>query len=166
MATYRASPINHSLSTSAIVKDFFESDNWLLADCLYGGEETIIRFRHEMPSEEQCLANPYMIVLRWRYIGKKNGMPTAKEYALMSSFEDALEVAIEAPSVAVQVASLTGGNRKTWRYFMASKDSFKSSLQAILDQFPADAVEILEFEDPTWEGLSEFDPLRECATTE
>lgn len=144
----------------------FESDNWLITRCCYGKEETIVRFRSEMPTRERQLANPIMVVLRWRYRGKKDGMPSTRVYSDMRRFEDALESLIEDPGLATQVASLTGGNRKTWRYFLHDKSAFLTALNPLLQQFQAARIEVLEFEDPAWDGLDELLPLVESASAQ
>ncbi len=141
------------------MKQIFKTDNWLLVNCRYGEDDATIRFRGEMPSIAARLAHRSMAVLKWRYLAKKDGFPTAKELAQLSKFEDRLEELIEGPAVAVQVACVTGGGRRTWRYFMDRREPFNSIARGVFAEFPSAKIELIEVDDPEWEALSEFEPL-------
>jgi hypothetical protein len=79
----------------------------------------------------------------------------------MSAFEDLLEPEVETPLIGIQVACLTGGGRRTWRYFVEDAELFLSRVNPIFVEHGPSNGDIRRFEDPGWEGLTDLMPLLE-----
>ncbi|HWU69760.1 MAG TPA: DUF695 domain-containing protein [Pseudoxanthomonas sp.] len=139
-------------------------DSWLAVRAQFEDDDldTVIRFRTEMPSENVRLAHPVMMIIKWPYKTKKDGMPRQADIDRMSAFEDELEVAIEAPLLGIPVACLTGNGRRTWRHFVADPKTFKAALQPLLAAHAPEPFLFKQVKDAKWEGLKELLPLLEC----
>ena len=134
----------------------YEDDEWQLAEGEINGIRQIIRMRTAFPSTADRELFCKLILVSWNYDPESSGMPARAVHADMQMFEDALEGGTEFKGVAVQVLSLTGGGLKQWRYYAADVDEFMESLNADLRGHAAYPLEMESFEDPDWNGLSEF----------
>ena len=145
------------------MKELLITDYWLVARATYAEVDTVIRFRSEMPTSKAQARYRTMLILKWFYKGKKDGMPKKQDLLAMSCFEDALETAIEAPVIGIQAACLTGGDRRSWRYYAADPKKFREVVAPVIHGSATAEVEIMEVDDPAWQGLTELMPLKECA---
>ena len=141
------------------------ADSWLAVRAQFEDDDldTVIRFRAEMPPEHVRLGHPIMMIIKWPYAAKKDGMPRQVDMDRMSVFEDALEIAIEAPRLGIPVACLTGNGRRTWRHYVADPEPYKAALQPLLAAHAPEPFLFKQVKDVEWEGLSELMPLLECA---
>jgi hypothetical protein len=141
------------------------ADRWIAVRAQFDDDDldTVFRFRVAMPTPSVRRRHPVMMILKWPYAAKKDGMPRQADLARMAAFEDALEVAIEAPVVGIQVACLTGNGRRTWRYFVADPARFVAAVEPLLATHGPAPHLFRQVEDPAWEGLSDLLPLLECA---
>ncbi|UXI70720.1 DUF695 domain-containing protein [Tahibacter amnicola] len=144
------------------------SDNWAVVRSAFDGDDldTVFRFRTRIPAQRIRSKHPMLMILRWPYPAKKDGMPRQKDIQRMSAFEDALESAIEATGIGIQAACLTGNGRRSWRYFAADPAVFLATLQPLLDTFAPEPHLFKQREDPTWEALAELMSLLECVDDE
>lgn len=140
------------------------ADSWVAIRAQFEGDEldTVFRLRTQMPTKKVKLQHPTMMIVRWPYLPKKDGMPRQTDMKRMSAFEDALEVAIEAPGIGIQVACLTGNGRRTWRYFVADPDVFLTAVQPLFSKHEPEPHLFKQIDDPKWEGLTELMPLLDC----
>ncbi len=139
-------------------------DQWLVARTRFVDEtwDVVIRFRAYPATERGKAKYKTMFILKWWYAPKKDGMPRKADLAAMGTFENALEESIENPRVGIQAACLTGGGRRTWRYYAANPAKFRSTVAKLISGAPT-AVELKEVDDPSWEGLGELQVLKECS---
>jgi hypothetical protein len=140
------------------------ADSWVAIRAQFDDDDldTVFRLRTQMPIKKVRSQHPIMMIIKWPYPAKKDGMPRQADMKRMGSFEDALEDAIEAPRLGIQVACLTGNGRRTWRYFVADPDAFLHSLHPLLQAHAPEPHLFRQIEDPDWEGLGELLPLLEC----
>jgi hypothetical protein len=142
---------------------------WYLGQCCFEGDDldTVVRFR-ELPPAKERRGRPRMLILKWEYAAKKDGMPKARDLDRMNAFEDDLEVAVEATGLGFPAACLTGNGRRTWRYFVRAGDE-KAFLKAVAPVLEAHGPAPFVFrkrDDADWEGLVELLPLKDCDGTE
>jgi hypothetical protein len=131
-------------------------DKWSIAELSQDGKPHIVRMRAAMPpaADRELLQN--LVVIQWRFEPDASGMPPEPDRERMQSFEDALELWVEAKTPTLQALTLTGGGRKEWRYYTADVDLFMASLNRVLQEDSPFPVELLVFEDPDWIALSEY----------
>jgi hypothetical protein len=145
--------------------DPFDQDDWLVVRAQFDDDDldTVFRFRTGLPPRAFVRARPTLIILKWPYSPKKDGMPRDADLKRMGAFEDALEAAVEATRLGFPVACLTGNGRRTWRYFVAEPAAFLAAVEPLLKAHgPAPHV-FRQVDDPAWEGLTDLLPLLECA---
>ncbi|MBL8297713.1 MAG: DUF695 domain-containing protein [Rhodanobacteraceae bacterium] len=141
------------------------ADSWIAVRAQFEDDDldTVFRFRTQMPTKTVRLRHPTMMIIKWPYQAKKDGMPRQADMKRMSAFEDALEIAIEVPALGIQAACLTGNGRRTWRYFVAEPKTFLTAVNPLLKAHGPGPHIFRRIEDYEWEGLSELMPLLECA---
>jgi hypothetical protein len=125
-------------------------------------QDTVFRIRTQMPTRKVRSRYPTLVIVKWPYRAKKDGMPRQADLDRMSAFEDALEVVVEQPVLGIQVACLTGCGRRSWRYFVADTGRFLAALKPQFQSQGPDCGEMKEVDDPEGEGLSELMQLLEC----
>ena len=140
------------------------ADSWVAIRAQFEGDDldTVFRFRTQIPSKKIRTKYPTMMIIRWPYQPKKDGMPRQADLKRMAVFEDALETAVETPVLGIQIACLTGNGRRTWRYFVANPTSFLTAIRPLLNDHGPEPHMFRRVKDPEWEGLSELTPLLEC----
>lgn len=140
------------------------TDSWIVVRACFDDDDldTVFRFRTGMPTRKTQQAYPVMLIIKWPYPAKKDGMPRQADLKRMSAFEDALEVAVEAPVLGIQAACLTGNGRRTWRYFVADPDAFLRAVEPLLQAHGPEPHLFRHVDDAQWEGLAELMPLLEC----
>jgi hypothetical protein len=133
-------------------------DQWAVVECCFDGDDlpTIFRFRTRMPAKQVRTAHPVLIILRWPYTAKKNGMPRKADLDRMNAFEDAMEVAVEAPKIGIPVACLTGNGRRTWRYFVADAKPFLKIVNPLMKTHGPEPQLFRNRRDAEWESLTEL----------
>jgi len=143
-------------------------DSWVAIRAQFDDDDldTVFRLRTCMPTRKVRRQHPTMMIIKWPYEARKDGMPRQSDLKRMAAFEDALEVAVEAPAIGLQVACLTGNGRRTWRYFVADPGNFSSAVRPLLEAHGPGPHMFRQVEDPEWEGLAELMPLLECAHDE
>ena len=109
------------------------ADSWVAIRAQFDDDDldTVFRLRTQMPTKKVRLQHPTMMIIKWPYQAKKDGMPRQADMKRMAAFEDALEIAIEAPALGIQAACLTGNGRRTWRYFVAAPDNFLTAVRPL-----------------------------------
>ena len=139
-------------------------DQWRVVRAAFDGDDldTVFRFRLALPAPKDRKRFPTMLILKWPYKAKKDGMPRDADLKRMSAFEDALEKAVEAPKLGYPVACLTGNGRRTWRYYVDDKKPFLAAVQPLLAAHGPEPHLFREVDDPAWDGLAELLPLLEC----
>ena len=142
-------------------------DRWAAVRTAFGGDDldTVFRFRAFMPVDAARKKYSTVVIVRWPYAAKKDGMPKDADLKKMSAFEDELEAKVEKPAIGVQAATLTGNGRRTWRYYTADSDRFVATVEPILRKHgPAEAQTAFRLEpDPEWQKLADLHPLLACA---
>ena len=110
------------------------ADRWKVVRMCFEDDDldTLVRFRVALPTPKQRRMAPTMVILKFEYPPKKDGMPRDADLERMAAFEDALEVAVEAPNLALPVACLTGNGRRTWRYFVDDPEPLLAALKPVL----------------------------------
>lgn len=139
-------------------------DSWVAIRARFDDNDldTVFRLRTVMPGRKIRRQHPLMMILKWPYAAKRDGMPRQADLKRMGAFEDALEAVVEAPAVAIQVACLTGNGRRTWRYFTDDPDGFAATAQPLLQAHAPAPFLFRRVDDPDWEGLAELLPLLDC----
>ena len=140
------------------------SDTWFATRAQFEDDDldTVFRLRTQMPVTKTRTTFHTLMIIKWPYQPKKDGMPREKDLRRMGSFEDALEVSVEAPVLGIQVACLTGNGRRTWRYFVAEPAAFLRAVKPLLETHGPGPHMFRKKEDAKWAGLSELLPLLEC----
>lgn len=138
----------------------FDDDEWTVGEAqAEDGVSMIVRFRSHLPSPAARAEWPHLIQIGWSCeSADDDGMPDDVETGLQVAFEDALRKGVEARGDGAQVASLTGGGVREWRYYTRDPDAFFRSLNEALNSHPEYPLEFGAFEDPEWDGLSELLP--------
>ncbi len=138
----------------------FDDDLWTVGEAeAPDGVSMIVRFRSHLPSPEARALWRHLIQIGWSCeSADEDGMPDDVESGLQDAFEDALRAQVEAKGDGAQVASLTGGGVREWRYYSRDPEAFFRSLNEALSSHPEYPVEFGVFEDAEWEGLSELLP--------
>lgn len=138
-------------------------DSWLVKRACFEDDDldTVIRFRTELPAAGIRRRHATMMIIKWPYAGKKDGMPRQADMKRMAAFEDDLETAIEEAGLGIAVACLTGNGRRTWRHFVGDPAPFKAALQPLLEAHGPEPFLFKQVKDPKWEGLAELLPLLE-----
>lgn len=138
----------------------FEDDLWSVGEAeAADGVSMIVRFRSHLPSTAARADWRHLIQIGWSCeTADEDGMPDDVESGLQDAFEDALRAHLEARGDGAQVASLTGGGVREWRYYTRDPETFFRSLNEALSGHPEYPVEFGVFEDPEWEGLTELLP--------
>lgn len=141
------------------------ADSWVAIRAGFHDDDldTVFRLRTQMPTKKVRLQYPTMMIVKWPYQPKKDGMPRQSDLNRMSAFEDVLEVEVEQPVLGIQVACLTGCGRRSWRYFVADPVAFLKIVKPLLKSHGPESGEIKKIDDPEWECLSELMPLLDCA---
>lgn len=134
----------------------FADDAWTIGSADQDEQPIIIRVRSQMPDAAQRQTHAQLIVVGWPYDGAEAGMPGTTDSAAMQAFEDAVEAGLEGTGIGVQVASLTGGGQKEWRYYAADAEAFVVALNTSLDGHPTYPLEIEMFDDSEWQGLQQL----------
>ena len=138
----------------------FDDDLWTVGEAeAADGVSMIVRFRSHLPSAAVRADWPHLIQIGWSCeSADEDGMPDDVESGLQDAFEGALRTQVEARGDAVQVASLTGGGVREWRYYTRDPEAFFRSLNEALSSHPEYPLEFGSFEDLDWEGLAELLP--------
>ena len=119
----------------------------------------IVRFRSHLPSAATREDWRHLIQIGWSCeSADDDGMPDAVESGRQDAFEDALQAGVEARGDGAQVASMTGGGVREWRYYTRDPEAFFRSLNEALGSHPEYPLEFGNIEDPEWEGLAELLP--------
>jgi Family of unknown function (DUF695) len=85
------------------VKEILIPDFWLAVRATYADEETVIRFRSERPTSKAQAKYSTMVILKWHYKGKKDGMPRNADLLAMHGFEESLDAVVDVPRVGIHV---------------------------------------------------------------
>lgn len=138
----------------------FEDDLWTVGEAQAAdGVSMIVRFRSHLPSAATREDWRHLIQIGWSCeSADDDGWPDAVESGLQDAFEDALQAGVEARGDGAQVASMTGGGVREWRYYTRDPEAFFRSLNEALDSHPEYPLEFGNIEDPEWEGLAELLP--------
>lgn len=136
----------------------FDDDEWTVGEARADdGVSMIVRFRSHLPSVAARKDWRNLIQIGWSCeSADEGGMPDDIESDLQDAFEDALRAHVEARGDGAQVASMTGGGVREWRYYTRDPEAFFRSLNEALSGHPEYPLEFGSFEDPEWEGLSEL----------
>lgn len=139
------------------------ADSWVAIRAQFEDDDldTVFRLRNQMPTRRTRLLRPIMMIIKWPYRAKVDGMPRQVDMKRMSAFEDELEVLVESPGLGIQVACLTGNGRRTWRYYVADPDRFSLVVRPLFDTHGPGPFLFKQVEDSEWEGLAELMPLLE-----
>jgi hypothetical protein len=139
------------------------SDTWKVVRMCFEDDDldTVVRFRVALPAPKDRKRFPTMLILKWEYAAKRDGMPRDKDIERMAAFEDELERAVEETALGYPVACLTGNGRRTWRYYVDDPKPFLAALKPVLAAHEA-AFLFKQVADPAWGGLTELLPLLEC----
>jgi hypothetical protein len=140
----------------------FDDDLWTVGEAeAEDGVSMIVRFRSHLPAPAARADWPHLVQIGWSCeTADEDGMPDDVESGLQDAFEDALLASVDARGDGVQVASLTGGGVREWRYYSRDPEAFFQTLNDALSSHPEYPVEFGVFEDPDWEGLAELLPPR------
>lgn len=138
----------------------FDDDEWTVGEArAEDGVSMIVRFRSHLPSAAAREDWRHLIQIGWSCeSADEEGMPDEVESDLQDAFEDALLTQVDAQGHGAQVASLTGGGVREWRYYTRDPEAFFRSLNEALSSHPEYPLEFGTFEDPEWEGLAELLP--------
>ena len=139
-------------------------DSWFSTRAMFDDDDldTVFRLRTAMPGKRVRAQYPVMMIIKWFYPAKKDGMPKQADLERMAAFEDLLETHVEQPVVGVQVACLTGNGRRSWRYYVADAERFTQVVKPLLAAHAPPTTELKRVDDPQWEGLGELLPLLDC----
>lgn len=143
-------------------------DSWAAVRSRFADDnlDTFFRLRTQMPAKQVRQRYRTMMVIKWPYQAKKDGMPREADLKRMAAFEDALEIAVETPALGIQAACLTGNGRRTWRYYAAAPDHFLAAMSPLLEAHGPEPHMFKQIEDSRWEGFAELMPLLEGACDE
>jgi hypothetical protein len=138
----------------------FDDDLWTVGEVQADdGVSMIVRFRSHLPAPAAREAWRHLVQIGWSCeSADEDGMPDDVESGLQDAFEDALHAHVEPLGHGAQVASLTGGGVREWRYYTRDPEVFFRTLNEALSSHPEYPLEFTVFEDPEWEGLSELLP--------
>jgi hypothetical protein len=138
----------------------FDDDLWTVGGVQADDDVSmIVRFRSHLPSPAARQDWRHLIQIGWSCeSADEDGMPDDVESELQDAFEDALRAHVEARGDGAQVASLTGGGVREWRYYTRDPEAFFRSLNEALSGHPEYPLEFGAFEDPEWDGLAELLP--------
>ncbi|MDO9222136.1 MAG: DUF695 domain-containing protein [Caulobacter sp.] len=138
----------------------FDDDAWTVGEARAAdGVSMIVRFRSHLPSAATREDWRHLVQIGWSCeSADEDGMPDDVESGLQDAFEDALLGPVDARGHGAQVASLTGGGVREWRYYTRDPEAFFQALNEALSSHPEYPLEFAVFEDPEWEGLSELLP--------
>ena len=139
-------------------------DSWRTVRAQFEDDDldTVFRFRTELPEKRVRSKYRNLIIFKWPYPAKKDGMPYAAVLKQMGSFEDQLEAAVESSQIGIQAVCLTGNGRRTWRYYVADKTEFLTATKPLLRAFHPAVRVFRQKDDPNWELLAEILPLLDC----
>lgn len=140
----------------------FDDDLWTVGEAeAEDGVSMIVRFRSHLPAPAARADWPHLVQIGWSCeTADEDGMPDDVESGLQDAFEDALLASVDARGDGVQVASLTGGGVREWRYYTRDPEAFFRTLNEALGSHPEYPLDFGVFEDPEWEGLAELLPPR------
>lgn len=140
----------------------YDDDHWTVGEAVAeDGVSMIVRFRSHLPSAETRADWRHLVQIGWSCeSADEDGMPDDVESGLQDAFEDALLAKVDASGDGAQVASLTGGGVREWRYYTRDPEAFFASLNEALSSHPEYPLEFAVFDDPEWEGLAELLPPR------
>lgn len=140
----------------------FDDDLWTVGEAeAEDGVSMIIRFRSHLPAPAVRADWRHLVQIGWSCeTADEDGMPDDVESGLQDAFEDALLASVDARGDGVQVASLTGGGVREWRYYTRDPETFFRTLNEALSSHPEYPLDFGVFEDPEWEGLAELLPPR------
>ncbi|HRD27153.1 MAG TPA: DUF695 domain-containing protein [Caulobacter sp.] len=140
----------------------FNDDEWTVGEArAEDGVSMIVRFRSHLPSAAAREDWRHLVQIGWSCeSADDDGMPDDVENGRQDAFEDALQAQVESRGHGAQVASLTGGGVREWRYYTRDPEVFFRSLNEALASHPEYPLEFTVFEDPEWDGLSELLPPR------
>ena len=135
----------------------FESDDWVISTAATDAGNLIIRSRSEIPSPDLRADHKSLVIITWPFEGSPAGMPDQETYDVMIGMEDALFDALS-DDWGVEVASITGGGQKEWRFYTPDPDTFAARFSQSLASHPAYPIELAAFEDSDWQCLAELIP--------
>lgn len=140
----------------------FDDDLWTVGEAeAEDGVSMIIRFRSHLPAPAVRADWRHLVQIGWSCeTADEDGMPDDVESGLQDAFEDALLASVDARGDGVQVASLTGGGVREWRYYTRDPEAFFRTLNEAMSSHPEYPLDFGVFEDPEWEGLAELLPPR------
>jgi len=140
----------------------FDDDLWTVGEAeAEDGVSMIVRFRSHLPAPAVRADWRHLVQIGWSCeTADEDGMPDDVESGLQDAFEDALLASVDARGDGVQVASLTGGGVREWRYYTRDPEAFFRTLNEAMSSHPEYPLDFGVFEDPEWEGLAELLPPR------
>jgi hypothetical protein len=136
-----------------------DEEKGVIGEYYEGDLPVIVKFINEFPEDSMIRKYPTIIVVSWKYDGKKNnGMPLKEINARMILLEKAIGRISDSSMQFCHAYSRTGNSLKELVYYAASQDEFMRLLNETLVKHERYPIDISFYEDPQW---SEFAKLIE-----
>lgn len=116
----------------------------------------IIRARSSLPDQSNRKKFRHLIKVTWMYTCSERGMPDELSKKEVLVFEDKLRKELSANKIGFLAATITGKAQKEWRFYNSNAEKFMTALNKISDPKKPFPIDLQLFDDPTWQGLSEF----------
>lgn len=121
------------------------------------GLPVFYRLEQWLPTAEERLSLPWLVVISWNYDGTgNNGMPCASDNLQMFELEDLIEEQIESPNALRRVYSRTGNHLKELVYYLRNRDEFLFRFNQVMAGQPRYPIELHFFEDEEWQDFREL----------
>ena len=133
----------------------YPEDSWVVS--MNPQHSLIVRRRSHLPAQAIRSAHPDLVTVTWRYGPEDSGLPDPALHSQMSHFDDAIERWSSADWF-IDVAAITGGGRKEWRFYARDAEEFAANFKQRLAPCASGGLVIEAFADPDWTALSELLP--------
>ena len=131
-------------------------ESWLIGKFDDEGMTVFVRMRKSPPSPATLARFPDHISIVWLYDGSSNsGLPDSDTLQKMTEFEERLEL-LETNAIGLMVVSVTGNNRKEWKWYVTNSQRYMEAVNQTLSGHPRYPVQFELSSDPNWETYYAF----------
>ncbi|HEY8562740.1 MAG TPA: DUF695 domain-containing protein [Pyrinomonadaceae bacterium] len=127
---------------------------------LENGLPYTLRFREDLPDEENRKKMKTLIVVSWLFESADgNGMPPEEIEDQMDDFEDLLDEALVEKGTARLMTVFTGEGIREWQFYTDDEEFFIRKFNESMEGRPVLPLEIEAFEDENWDGYKDYTEL-------
>ncbi len=127
---------------------------WTTGEAKVNGKPVTYKILSHAPQDAVKKNMQWLLVISWKYDGTvQNGMPSAKERALMDQLETGLAKIVGHTTTHLDIYSATGNNHKERMFYVSDRKQFMEQFNQALKGHPQYPIQIRFYQDEKWSDL-------------